>query len=319
MTTYNLNWVIAHEPKYLFYRVAEDFANLVKEYAGDDLDINVNVLTDEEYNAKYDPKVPVNRHNLWKLLQDGDVQIAQMQTTSLARQFNPEMHVLDLPYLFRDHDHAAKVLEGDVGVELLNKFDEDSKIKGLAYTYSGGYRLLPSTQRVTSLGELAGLPIRAGLSQQAREAIEMLGGEAVPADTEQTWELAKTGKVQAAEYVTQRIYPDRCDEWIKSIVHTEHSLFLTSIVVNQDWFNSLPQAVQDVFMKAALQAARNERELSLKDGETNLRKLESEGVNIVYLSEEEEAELHARAAEIRKTHAETVFSPGLVDSIENTH
>ena len=318
MKSYNLNWVIAHEPKYLFYRVAEDFANLVKEYAGD-LDITVNVLTDDEYNAKFDPEVPVNRHNLWKLLQDGDVQIAQMQTTSLARQFNPEMHVLDLPYLFRDHDHAAKVLEGNVGVDLLNKFDKNSGIKGLAYTYSGGYRLLPSREHVTSLAELAGQPIRAGLSQQARESIEMLGGVPVPADTEQTWELAKSGKVQAAEYVTQRIYPDNCNEWIKSIVHTEHSLFLTSIVVNQDWWNSLPTEVQSVFMKAALQAARNERALSLKDGEYHLRKLESEGVNIVYLSEEEEAELHNRAAKIRATHAKTVFSPGLVEAIENIH
>lgn len=318
METYNLNWVIAHEPKYLFYRVAEDFARLVKEYAGD-IDININILTDDEYNTKFNPEVPVNRHNLWKLLQSGDVHIAQMQTTSLARQFNPEMHVLDLPYIFRDHDHAANVLEGEVGVELLNKFDSESRIKGLAYTYSGGFRLLPSHKKVTSLGELAGAPIRSGLSRQAREAIEMLGGNPVPADTEEAWALAENGSVTASEYVTQRIYPDGMDKHTKSIIHTEHSLFLTSIVVNQDWFNNLPKHVQDVFMKAALEAARNERALSLLDGETNLKRLEDEGVNVVYLSKEEEAELQNRAADIRRKHGDMYFSPGLVEKIEKTH
>jgi len=310
-----IRWVIAHEPAYLFYRVAEDFKRIVSEL-GKGLNIDIEILTAEEFNDQYKPTESASRHNLWRFLQDNTVQIAQMQTTSLARQFNKQMHVLDMPYLFEDHDHAAEVLEGSVGDYLLNNFDQESKLKGLAYTYSGGFRVMPLNHTVTSLGEIIGLPIRSGLAPQAIDTIAALGATPVPADLEQTLDIVRAGQVAGAEYVTQRIFPDQCDEWIKTVIETNHSLFLTSIVVNVDWWNNLEADVQSVFLAAAKEAARNERALSIKDGEISLQKLKDKGVSVLQLSADELADVKAKTQSVYDKYNSGYFDSGLIEQIQ---
>lgn len=286
MKTVKLTWIIAHEPAYLFHRVAADFKRIVNERSKT-VNIDIEILSAEEYNEKYSPTEDASRHNLWKFLQNNSVQIAQMQTTSLAKQFNKQMHVLDMPFIFDDHNHAAEVLEGDIGTFLLNNFDKSSNLKGLAYTYSGGFRLLPVNKSVTSLGELMGATIRSGMSEIAQDTMKAFGFIPVPTEIDEVSTIIKSGEAIGAEHVAQRLLPDQCDDWIKTIIDTQHSLFLTSIVVNNDWWNSLDQEVQEIFMHAARESAKNERALSLFDGEKSVNKLVDNGVKLINLSTEE--------------------------------
>jgi TRAP-type C4-dicarboxylate transport system substrate-binding protein len=317
MKTLTLRWLIAHTPAYLFLRVAEDFQQLVNSKSKD-VQINIEILTAKEFNSKYQPAEPADPHNLWKFLQNNTVQIAQMQTTSLARQANKQMYVLDLPYLFNDHDHAANILEGKVGQKLLNNFDDSSKLKGLAYTYSGGFRLMPLKGTVTTLGELAGQNMRSGLSAIAQDTVKSFGMVPVPSEIDQVSNVIGSGLAVGAEHVAQRLLPDQCDAWINTIIDTQHSLFLTSIVVNVDWWNSLDADIQQIFSEAALEAARNERALSLKDSEASLKKLQDNGVNIVSLTPEEMAELRQQTETVYEKYHD-FFEPGLVNSIRVLH
>jgi TRAP-type C4-dicarboxylate transport system substrate-binding protein len=282
----NLTWIIAHEPKYLFYRVAEDFQRIVNEKSKK-IQINIDIVTDDEYNDRYNPETPANRHNLWKFLQNNSVQIAQMQTTSLARQFNKNMHILDMPYLFNTHDQASDILDSEIGENLLNNFEKQSNLKGLAFTYSGGFRLLPINKSVASFDEILGSSIRSGMSHIAQDTIKSLGFEPVPTEIDETSEAVKSGKAIGGEHVAQRLFPDNCDEWIKTIIDTKHSLFLTSIVVNLDWWNSLDKDIQEIFKDAASEAAKNERELSIQDGLKSIENFKNRGVNYIELSNDE--------------------------------
>ncbi|MGA2959929.1 MAG: TRAP transporter substrate-binding protein DctP, partial [Thermodesulfobacteriota bacterium] len=73
--------------------------------------------------------------------------------------FAPEMNVLDLPYLFRDYDHAYKVLDGPIGTELL-KAVERSGLKGLG-SLEIGFRNLTNSKRPVKMPEdVKGLKIR---------------------------------------------------------------------------------------------------------------------------------------------------------------
>lgn len=314
MKQIKLRWVIAHEPAYLFYRVAEDFKRLVNQHQ-DVVNVDIEILTNSEYNAKYSPAEPVTRHNLWKLLQDGTVQITQMQTTSLARQFNRQMHVLDLPYLFDTHEQAQQTLEGEVGQYLLNNFEESSRLKGLAYTYSGGFRLMPFAGSVTTLGEVAGQAVRSGMSEIAQDTIRAFGFRPVPTEIDEVTTVIKADQAIGAEHVAQRLFPDQCEDWIETIIDTEHSLFLTSIVVNVDWWNSLDQQVRDVFTACALEAARNERELSIKDGEDSVAKLAGNGVKVIKLSDDQKQELRSRVKGVYEKY-NSYFEPGLIQRIK---
>jgi len=286
MKTVKLTWIIAHEPAYLFHRVAADFKRIVNERSKT-VNIDIEILSAEEYNDTYSPSEPVSRHNMWKLLQNNSVQIAQMQTTSLAKQFNKQMHVLDMPFIFDDHNHAAEILEGDVGTFLLNNFDKSSNLKGLAYTYSGGFRLMPLNKTVSSLSEIMGSTMRSGMSEIAQDTMKAFGFNPLPTEIDEVTSVIESGEAIGAEHVAQRLLPDRCDDWIKTIIDTQHSLFLTSIVVNNEWWNSLDQEVQEIFMYAAREAAKNERVLSLVDGEKSVNRLVNNGVKLINLSVEE--------------------------------
>ena len=61
------------------------------------------------------------------------------------------MLALDMPFIFEDHEHATRVLEGEVGEFLLDKITEKSNVRGMAFTYSGGFRNVLSNKKVNSL------------------------------------------------------------------------------------------------------------------------------------------------------------------------
>ena len=220
-----------------------------------------------------------------------------------------------MPYLFRDHDHAQQVLEGTIGTELLNSFQPESRLKGLAYTYSGGFRLMPFKTSVTSLADLAGQSVRSGMSPMAQDTMRALGFEPIKTEIDEVNTVIGSDAVVGAEHVAQRLLPDQCDDWIDTIVDTQHSLFLTSIVVNTDWWASLDARTQDIFLSCALEAARNERELSIRDGEQSLRKLEEKGVKIVSLDEQELTQLRSKTHEVYDKYQD-FFAPGLIDAIK---
>lgn len=309
-----IQWIIAHEPAYLFYRVANDFKQIINTLS-QDVKVDIEILTAEEYNAQYQPTVPATKQNLWRFLQDNTVQIAQMQTTSLARQFNPKMYVYDMPYLFNNHDHAANILEGEIGTELLNSFTPESRLKGLAYTYSGGFRLMPFKGQVSSLGELAGQSVRSGMSPIMQETVRTLGFNPVPTEIEEVGSVVESGQVVGAEHVAQRLLVDQCENWMDTIIDTEHSLFLTSIVVNLNWWDSLEESVQQLFVEAARQAARNERDLSIRDGETSLANLQAKGVRYIKPSATELDELRNQTKSVYQKFENNYFDSELIEKI----
>lgn len=315
MSDMKIKWVIAHEPAYLFLRVAEDFQRLVNEKSKN-TKIDIEILTAEQYNTKYQPTEKVSRMNLDQLVKDNTVQITQMITSVLAKKFNTQMHAFDMPYIFKDHDHAQRVIEGEVGTKMLNSFPAESKLKGLAYTYSGGFRLLTLKDKVKSLAEVEGRAIRSGYSPQSQDTLASFGVKPVAGDLERVKELVQSNSAVGAEYVSQRILPDQQDEWINTIINTEHSLFMTNILVNTDWWNSLDAETQKIFEEAALEAARNERDLSVHDGKQSLETLKAQGVKVIELTAEEKEELKARSAWLYEKYNDSYFEPGLIESIK---
>lgn len=151
--TTKIRWVIAHEPLDLFERAAVDFQNLVNEAQSAEK-IEVEVMTLNQYAEKYNDGVAVTKHDLLDLMEQGKIEMSQMYTTWLAEDIEHDMLALEMPFIFEDHEHATRVLEGEVGEELLEKITEKSNVRGMAFTYSGGFRNIITDKTVTSLKDL---------------------------------------------------------------------------------------------------------------------------------------------------------------------
>ena len=313
MTT-KLTWVLAHEPYDLFLRAAEKFSKEVSEKTNGAFEIEI--LGIQEYAAKYNGGVAIdNRFGLLDLLESGAVQMSQMYTTTLG-QLSQDMFVLDLPFLFEGHDHAERVLDGAVGQQLFAKLAEESNVKGLAFTYSGGFRIIPATEAVENLESLRGMRVRVPASPVAKDTFEAIGAVPVEMAIEELAGALAAKSVDAGESTYPRIYGMQQAQHAASIAHSEHSLFLTSLIINKTLWNSLDTATQQVFADAALSAAKIERQESIEDIALTQARAVTEGINVVHFSAEDKAAFKAATAPLHAKY-DGIFTKGLIGQIKS--
>ena len=312
--TTKIRWVIAHEPLNLFLRAAEDFERRVNEQQSEHK-IEVEIMTLSEYSQRYNDGVVVTKHDLLDLMESGKIEMSQMYTTWLAEKYEQDFLVFDLPFLFKDHDHATRVLEGNIGETLLAKLTDKSNVRGLSFTYSGGFRQMISNKRVSTLEELAGTPVRSNRNPVAQATISALGMKPVVAEVEDLRQVVVDGQAQGGETNYPRVYPLRQNEVTKTVIDTGHSLFLTSMIIGDRFWDGLSPAVQDVIKQAAVLAGREERAETIRDGaRAEQRLIAEEGANIVKWTQEQREAAKIALSSVYDQFSDT-FTPGLVDSV----
>ena len=307
-----VRWVLAHEPIELFIRAAKVFAAEVEARAPGKLDIEV--MTMSEYSTKYNDGVLVTKHELVDLLDTGRIEMSQTYTITLGK-VNKDFFALDLPFLFKDHDHAGRVFEGAVGKQLLDSLQESKKIKGLAFTYSGGFRIIPGNEPVSRIEDLRGMKVRTSFSPVAIDTFRAVGADVVPMELEELTDNLGNANVTIGESTYPRVYALGQDRVSKVINHTEHSLFLTSILVGSDFWATLDADLQQVVADAALVAARHERELSIADIALVQDRATADGIEVVKMNTAEQVRF-AEATQVVYTKYQDYFTAGLVDSIK---
>lgn len=313
-TTRKIRWVLAHEPYDLFLRAAEKFSSEVKAKTNGDIEIEVMGLT--EYVDRYMPGQTLDRYKIRELVDSGTIEMSQMYTTTLGL-VDPDMFVLDMPFLFRDHAHAAKVLDGAIGQSLMDSLAEKSQIKGLAFTYSGGFRAIIGNKVIESIEDMQGMKVRVAHSPVAESTMRAVGAEPVVIKIEDLADALGDGKVDIGESTYPRIYSMRQNETASVINHTEHSLFLTTIIMNKGLWNDLTLEQQKIFQDAAFAAAHIERAESLEDIEITRDRAVKDGIQVVDLDPRVRQQFKSATAQTY-TELAGMFRPGLIDEIKRS-
>jgi TRAP-type C4-dicarboxylate transport system substrate-binding protein len=307
-----IRWVLAHEPIEIFIRAAEKFAEIVEQKAPGKLKIEILMLS--EYSKKYNNNVPITKHQLLDLMANDKIEMSQMYTYTLSK-FNKDLDALDMPFLFRNHDHAARVFEGPIGQELLEGYSKNnSKIKGMSFTYSGGFMNIPSNKDITSLNDLVGTNIRVSRSPVAYDTWVALGANPVVMEIEDVTEGLRDGSIDAGESSWPRIYGLDMNSVTSSILNTEHRLLLTNIIINTDFFESLDSDLKSIMMEAAVEAARFERGISIDDVNPTIERAEADGITIINLSNKEREIFKSSTVGLYEKY-ENYFTAGLIEKI----
>lgn len=312
--TKTIRWVIAHEPVDLFLKVAERFNKEVNEATGGAFEIEVLSLTD--YSNKYNGGCRITKNDLMDLIDTGAIEMSHIYTTWLA-DYNKDLHALDLPFLFRDHDHADRVLEGDIGMELLAGVAKQSNIKGLSFTYSGGYRIVPANFKADTADAWKGRKVRTSRSPVAVETFRLLGAK--PVETialEEMNDAAQSGLIEAGESTYVRVLPLEQYKAFDYINDTAHSLFLTSIIVSQGFFDTLDSETQEIMVQAAQNAARMERKESVADIPRLRSEFKARGIEEIAMEGIELQKFKDRTAPVYDKFGDNYFTPGLVKRIK---
>jgi hypothetical protein len=81
----------------------------------------------------------------------------------------------------------------------------------------------------------------------------------------------------------------------KYVYKTNHSMFLTTVVVSNKFWNTLTEKQQEAFRQAGLVASRQERQWSIQDGERFEAEAEQKGITITEMTAEDTEKLKHKA------------------------
>jgi TRAP-type transport system periplasmic protein len=263
-----VTWLLAHEPRVLYERAADVFADTLRRESGGSLLLTVVAPEDIGLAEADVPYAQVR-----ELMDAGTVDLSSTYTVSLAEDYAP-LGVLHLPYLFADFAAAEPVLDGEQGAQLLSGLQE-SGVHGLAFTLSGGFRILASkTSTLASPADLAGKTVATGGGPVAEAVIRAFG--AAPVAAGEQADFVETTYTRFSALADSSSF--------NHITETNHSLFLTAIVADADFYASLSADEQRALSVAAMAAAKVEREDSIALGIEVKGQLEAMGAVIAELT-----------------------------------
>lgn len=267
-----IHWVVAHSRGESEYSgLMKDFARRVEKKSGGELKVS---FTDSEANEDAVAGAALRE------VMDGKADLSQINTLALA-----PMAAVQLPYVFRSHEHAEAVFDGPVGAKMLDEVSASAehKLKGLAFTYSGGYRVLIGKAAIRSAADVKGLRIKGG-SPIVSDFVKELGGVAAnDSDFE-------SGKLDLAEVELSRVgaYLKAKPELLKRtkfVNLTRHRMLVTAIVANEAFLAGLTEEQRRLLQDEIQALALAERRLSMSLEDRNLQFLAKNGKEIVEIPE----------------------------------
>lgn len=190
-------------------------------------------------------------------IQLGSIDLARVNGTPLT-QFNDNIGVFSLPFLFESAEEKWEVWNGKVGEEILESFLEDNMV-GLAY-YDNGERFFYNSQRpVEYVEDMEGLKIRVQESDLAIDIVEATGASATPMAYEEVYSSLQTGVIDGAENNFPSFYDVSHHEVTQYITLPGYQAVPEVLIGSKKLWDSLNDEDQLLFKEAAIESVDTQR------------------------------------------------------------
>jgi tripartite ATP-independent transporter DctP family solute receptor len=200
--------------------------------------------------------------------------------TATFNTFVPKVGVLDLPFLWKNYDHAGRVLDGPVGQALAADF-KAAGFHVLDYGYSWGYRnVVTRDKKITKPEDIAGLKLRTIQSPIYVAAINAMGANATPMAFNEIYTALQTGVLDGFEHAASQVYSAKLYEVTKYVALTRHLFGATAMVYSEPLWNQLSPEDQKVVQAGADWAIEVARALAPGRETLALKKLQDKGMEI---------------------------------------
>ena len=251
----------------------------------------------EEVEEATDGRVKVNlfpsgqlgsAREMFEGLQMGTQEIALVPTARISG-FAPELQLFDLPFLFPSREIGYKVMDGELGTDLLDNL-KDQKVKGVAF-YEDGYKHFTSNKPIAKLEDFSGQKFRTMESPIIINQFKALGANPTPIDFGELYSSLQLGVVDGQENPLVTIESSKFYEVQTNLTLSEHAYLGHVLIFSDDWYNKLPEDIQTILYDKGREIAVWQRQ-AVQDEEKNyLQTIKDFGVNVVELSPEQKEEM----------------------------
>lgn len=262
-----LKYGLVNPPTHISVEMGKKFSEFLAARTGNKLSIEV-----------YPAQQLVRSDNWFQGVRLGTVDFGS-GALSIMEGIAPEITILDAPYLFKDLDHARRVLDGDFTKKLNEKLTK-SGVRILAW-WLFGVRHLATTIPVKSPADLAGKKIRDVPSPVLLATLEGMGANPVPLDWGEVYTALQTGAVAGIVNPADILFNAGLFEVLKYLALTGHTTMVQAIVMNERKFQSYPPDVQKALQESAKLAADWQWKTTIERDKEFIEKLRAKGMTIV--------------------------------------
>jgi len=192
----------------------------------------------------------------------------------------PETLIFDIPFLFRDYNHARQVLDGPIGQEILAKFPTKGMV-ALAWAENGFRHLTNNKKPVFGPEDLKGLKIRTMDNQVHMTAFKALGATPLPLPFPELFSALQVGLIDGQENPIPTIISDHFGKVQKYLTLSGHFYSPALILASQSMFNKLSGADKKAIVESAKIGSALMRKRVNEVEARGIDELKKQGVSVV--------------------------------------
>ena len=201
-------------------------------------------------------------------------------STGPVGNFVPEVKIVDIPFLFRDYDHARRVLDGPMGQDILTKFPSKGLV-ALSWTENGFRHMTNNKRAIVKPADAAGLKMRTMENKVHMEGYRAFGIQPTPMAFPEVFGALQQGTVDGQENPIPVILASKFSQVQKHLSLTGHVYSPALIITSPRLMNKLSDADKKVFYEAAKKAAAAQRKKVNDDEDNGIAQLEKDGMSVV--------------------------------------
>jgi tripartite ATP-independent transporter DctP family solute receptor len=194
----------------------------------------------------------------------------------------PEVNVFNMPFVFRDEAHMRKVIDGDIGAEMLDKISNSpARLVALGWM-DAGTRSLYTKKPVRTPADLKGLKVRMMGNPLFVDTMNAMGGNGISMGYGEVFSALQTGVVDGAENNPPSLFTsNHYTTGAKYYTQTHHLMIPEIFVMSKVAWDKMSKDEQALVKKLAREAQMEQRALWDKSVADYSAKLKAAGVEFI--------------------------------------
>jgi tripartite ATP-independent transporter DctP family solute receptor len=249
-----------------------------------------------------------------KAVQLGTVDMAFITGAPLPN-FVPDIGVFNIPFLFRDLNHAHAVLDSEIGQSYLTKF-RGKDLFALAWGENGMRHLTNSRHEIRSPEDLKGLKLRVPQSEVMLAGFRALGADVRPLPFPALYEALQSGEFDGQENPIATIRSSKFNQVQKYLTLSGHVYDPAILFIAVDTFDDLSADDKKSFLEAAKLGGEASRKFAADAEKTGIVELQQSGMKV--FADVDRAKFAAAMASANPIFAKQ-FGGELIEKIRTYH
>lgn len=236
--------------------------------------------TQERYKCQHFPSSALGgEREMIESVQLGTQDLVNTSTGPLGN-FVADTRIVDIPFLFRDYEHARKVMDGAIGQDLLKKMQAKGLI-GLAWTENGFRHMTNSKRPILQASDAAGLKVRTMENKVHMDGYKTFGLLPTPMAFPELFTALQQGTVDGQENPIPVILSSKFSQVQKHLSLTGHVYSPAVLILSPKVWDKLSEADKKVFVAAAQKATVAQRKRVNDDEANGIAQLKKDGMQVV--------------------------------------